>query len=133
MDALPTDIVEALARLGVDPALLTCSDDGPRVIVVQAGLETARRALKENNRDQVVMARVDQATAAELDRWVAAGVAKSRSEAAALFLGEGLRLRAADLARLSAALGDFEAAKARLQQEARTVFGHDAPEDGTAD
>lgn len=127
MRKLPAQVLEALAKLGIDPALLECADGEPRVIVVQAGLDSARRALKESTRDQVVMARVDQATAAQLDRWVAAGVARSRSEAAALFLSEGLRVRAADLERLSTALGEFEEAKARLQREADAIFGKEGP------
>lgn len=120
---LPEAVCEALEKLGVDPALLQGGGDSPRVVVVHAGLDEARRALREHNRDQVVMARVDQATAAQLDRWVAAGVAKSRSEAAALFIGEGLKLRAADLERLSHAIDDLEAAKARLREEASAIFG----------
>ncbi|MBX9880692.1 MAG: hypothetical protein K2X73_01835 [Sphingomonas sp.] len=128
MGDLPQHVTEALEKLGVDPALLA-GEGGTRVVVVQAGLEQARQALREHSRDQVVMARVDQATAAQLDRWVAAGVAKSRSEAAALFIGEGLRLRAGDLERLSSAIEALEAAKARLQQEAESIFGARPNED----
>ncbi|MBU6395162.1 MAG: hypothetical protein KGQ75_11360 [Sphingomonadales bacterium] len=120
---LPDAVSEALEMLGVDPASLQCDGERPRVVVVHAGLDEARRALREHNRDHVVMARVDQATAAQLDRWVAAGVAKSRSEAAALFIGEGLKLRANDLERLSQAIDALEVAKARLREEASAIFG----------
>lgn len=123
MTDLPDTVLDALAKLGIDPALLEGDCGTPRVVVVQAGLDQARRELRAHNRDQVVMARVDQATAAQLDRWVAAGVAKSRSEAAALFIAEGLRLRASDLDRLSTAIEALETAKARLQSEAEAIFG----------
>ena len=79
-----------------DLTALDCRD-GPRIVVVQASLDEAKKALGESPRDHVVMARVDADTAADLDRWVDVGLAKSRSEAAALFLREGLHLRQRDL------------------------------------
>lgn len=127
MTDLPEAVLEALAKLGVDPALLDGNCGTPRVVVVQSGLDQARRELRAHNRDQVVMARVDQATAAQLDSWVSAGVAKSRSEAAALFITEGLRLRAADLERLSGAIEALDAAKERLAAEAEAIFGSEKP------
>lgn len=123
MVKLPKTVMDVLAQLGVDPALLEEGEDGPRIVVVKAGLDEARDALKGTNRDQVVMTRVDAATAAALDDWVKVGAAKSRSEAAALFLREGLNMRADDLKRLSGALAAFEAAKERLKRESDLLFG----------
>ena len=120
---LPPHVLEALAQLGVDPALLDGSGDTPKIVVVSASLDDARQALKQTNRDQTIMARVDEATASALDDWVKVGAAKSRSEAAALFLREGLKMRADDLARLSDALKAFEEAGARLRREGRAIFG----------
>ncbi len=65
------------------------------------------------------MVRVDQETAAKLDTWVETGAVKSRSEAAALFIREGLNVRASELERLNDALRSYADAKERLQREAR--------------
>ncbi|MBY0285127.1 MAG: hypothetical protein K2W81_14335 [Sphingomonas sp.] len=126
MVKLPPHILDALQQLGVDPELLDEAGDGPKVVVVRASLDDARQALRKTNRDQTIMARVDEATASALDDWVKVGAAKSRSEAAALFLREGLKVRADDLARLSDALAAFEEAEERLKREGRAIFGdHD--------
>ncbi|MDH3499442.1 MAG: ribbon-helix-helix domain-containing protein [Acidimicrobiia bacterium] len=76
-------------------------------------------------RDQVVMVRLDQESTRELDDWVKAGAVKSRSEAAALFIREGLRLRAGELHQLRDALDDVQAAQERLRQKAGEIFGDD--------
>ena len=54
---------------------------------------------------------------------MATGAVKSRSEAAALFIREGLKVRADELARLKGAIDDLEAARDRLKKQAREVFG----------
>jgi len=72
------------------------------------------------------MVRVDSETSEDLDAWVETGAVKSRSEAAALFIREGLRVRADELERLKGALDDVEAARERLRQQARHVFGEEA-------
>ncbi len=77
-------------------------------------------------RDQVVMVRVDSETSEALDAWVETGAVKSRSEAAALFIREGLKVRADELERLRGALTDVEKARERLRKEARKVFGEDS-------
>lgn len=129
MVKLPAHVAAALNQLGVDPSLLENDDGQPRVVVVKASLDDAREALKDAQRDQVVMTRVDAATAAALDDWVKVGAAKSRSEAAALFLREGLNLRADDLKRLSDALAAYEEAKARLQRESDAILRRDRSND----
>jgi metal-responsive CopG/Arc/MetJ family transcriptional regulator len=73
-------------------------------------------------RDKVVMVRVDEETSEELDAWVETEVVKSRSEAAALFIREGLKVRADELAQLKDALRDVERAKENLRHKARDVF-----------
>ena len=57
-----------------------------KVICVAAGLGDSVRELGEVSRDQVVMARIDEATSKDLDQWVQTGAVRSRSEAAALFI-----------------------------------------------
>ncbi len=88
-------------------------------------------------RDQVVMVRVDGKTVASLDAWVQTGAVKSRSEAAAVFIREGLKVRAHELQELEDALSDVEAAKTRLREKAREVLGRDgdadSSEEGTGD
>lgn len=53
---------------------------------------------------------------------------RSRSEAAALFIREGLKVRAEELERLRDALREVEDAKRRLREKARGVLGDDRPE-----
>jgi hypothetical protein len=48
---------------------------------------------------------------------------KSRSEAAALFIREGLKVRADELEHLRDALHDVEEARAKLRRRARDVIG----------
>lgn len=119
------ELVELLGRLGVDAeALAECAgSEGARIVVVQASLEDARKSLSDAARDHVIMARVNSETAQALDRWVDVGLAKSRSEAAALFMQEGLQMRAADLARLASAFDGLDEARQRLKREAAAVLG----------
>ena len=69
------------------------------------------------------MARIDEETRNALDAWVETGAVKSRSEAAALFIREGLTVRTSEREQLSDALRDVEKAKDRLRKEARAVLG----------
>ena len=115
---------EALAALGLDLDALTAGlGDAARVVVVQASMEDAIKALGQGARDQVVMTRITADTAQTLDRWVDAGIAKSRSEAAALFLQEGLKLREPELAELRQVIDGYERARAKLREKAQTVMG----------
>lgn len=94
-----------------------------KVVCVAPGLQESVDEMGRSPRDQVVMVRVDSETSDALDAWVETGAVKSRSEAAALFIREGLRVRADELERLKDALGDVEAARERLREQAREVFG----------
>ena len=104
-----------------------------KVVCVAPGLKDSVDEMGKSPRDQVVMVRVDTETSEALDAWVETGAVKSRSEAAALFIREGLTVRADELERLKGALDDVEAARERLRQQARHVFGDEAesatPED----
>ena len=71
------------------------------------------------------MVRVDSETAEKLDAWVETDAIKSRSQAAALFIREGLRVREKELAELEEALDDLNEAKSRLRERAREVLGPD--------
>ena len=105
-----------------------------KVVCVTPGLKDSVDEMGKSPRDQVVMVRVDADTSAALDSWVQTGAVKSRSEAAALFIREGLRVRADELERLKGALGEVEAARERLRQQATEVFGGEVqPETPPAD
>ncbi len=94
-----------------------------KVVCVPSGVRESVEEMNQTARDQVVMVRVDQETSEALDLWVETGAVKSRSEAAALFIREGLSVRADELERLREALRDVEAARARLREQAQQVFG----------
>ena len=99
-----------------------------KVVCIAPGLHNSVKEMGKSPRDQVVMVRVDSDTSAALDAWVETGAVKSRSEAAALFIREGLKVRSDELDRLKDALGDVEAARRRLREQARQVFGDEENE-----
>lgn len=98
-----------------------------KVVCVAPGLKDSVEEMGKTPRDQVVMVRVDAETSAALDAWVETGAVKSRSEAAALFIREGLKVRSDELEHLREALGEVESARERLRRRAREVLG-DEPE-----
>ncbi len=102
-----------------------------KVVCVTPGLKDSVDEMGKSPRDQVVMVRVDADTSAALDSWVQTGAVKSRSEAAALFIREGLRVRADELERLKGALDEVEAARERLRQQASELFGGEAQPEAT--
>lgn len=107
-----------------------------RVAFVSPDLKDAVHEMGRSVRDQVVMVRVDEDTLQKLDAWVAIDAVKSRSEAAALFIREGLKVRQPELSKLQEALDEVENAKERLRKQAREVLGGldaDPSEDPPAD
>jgi Arc/MetJ-type ribon-helix-helix transcriptional regulator len=79
--------------------------------------------MSQKSRGETVMVRIDQDTSRALDEWVETGYVKSRSEAAALFMREGLKVRAQELDKLRDALREVEAAKKNLRDRANEIFG----------
>ncbi len=110
---------------GFDFTCADCEGDGPRVkvVCVAPDLKESVEEMGQTQRDQVVMVRVDESTREDLDAWVSTGAVKSRSEAAALFIREGLKVRADELDRLRDALREVQEAKERLKQQAKEIFG----------
>ena len=100
---------------------------GPRVkvVCVAPDLKESVEEMGQTQRDQVVMVRVDASTLENLDAWVATGAVKSRSEAAALFIREGLKVRADELEKLRDALREVQEAKDKLHARAREIFGQE--------
>lgn len=124
-------IRDQLEASGIDLGELCCDPDEtpPRVkvVCVNTDMGESLRELGQKTRDQVVMVRVDSDTCTKLDQWVATGVAKSRSEAAALFIREGLNVRNGELKKLSGALRELEKAKKKLHREAMEILGEGGP------
>ena len=104
-----------------------------RVVCMAGGLSDSLRKMGQTARDQVVMVRVDEETSRKLDHWVETGAFKSRSEAAALFIREGLLVHARELEELDEALSGVEQAKERLRQRARQVFDTQTESEPQAD
>ena len=115
---------KALRALGIDLEQLVAGD-GPRVkvVCVKPDLRASLDEMEGATRDQVVMVRIDEATSRALDGWVETGTLKSRSEAAAVFIREGLKVREKELAGLEQHLAEVEQARARLRKKAREVLG----------
>ena len=116
---------ESLRERGIDLDALCGSELGFGAICVVPDLGESVREMAGSPRDQVVMVRVDDDSSRALDAWVESGAVKSRSEAAALFIGEGLRMHAGKLDELEQALRDVEEAKDRLKQRVRDVLDED--------
>ncbi len=119
-------IDEQLKKEGIDLKAISeeCLSGIPfKVVCVASDLEDSLREMGEGTRDQVVMVRIDDETTENLDDWVETGAVKSRSEGAALFIREGLKVRAEELARLKDALADVKAAKEKLREQAKDVLG----------
>ena len=126
MTLLGEQIAEQLRQQGVDPETLCCSDsEGTRVkvVCVPATLRDSVEGLGRSTRDQVLMVRIDEETVRKLDAWVHTGAVRSRSQAAALFIREGLAVRDGELTTLRDAIRDVEVARQHLQDRAREVLG----------
>jgi Arc/MetJ-type ribon-helix-helix transcriptional regulator len=127
-------IEEKLEALGTNLEELAEAAEGEiggkvKVVCVTPDLGESVRDLGKSPRDNVVMVRVDEDTLHKLDAWVETGAVKSRSEAAALFIREGLQVRGDELNELEDALNSVEEAKERLREKAKTVFGKAASEE----
>jgi len=126
--SLINSIIETIESLGVEigdeieESLRDIKSDW-KVVTIMPDLGESVREMGESPRDHTVMVRTDQKTSNQLDAWVEIGAVKSRSEAAALFIREGLQGRADELAELEEALRKVETAKQNLRDKARTVFG----------
>ena len=129
-------IREELGSKGIDLDV-GCCDSVPgsplKVVCMAGGLSESLKEMGKTARDQVLMVRIDEDTTKKLDAWIETGAFKSRSEAAALFIREGLKVHGRELDELGEALKGVENAKDRLRQKAREVFepesNRDAPED----
>ncbi len=119
-------ILEQLRQQGVDPETLCGADaQGARVKVVCVAptLGDSVERLGRAARDQVVMVRMDEDSIQKLDAWVQTGAVHSRSQAAALFIREGLAVRESELTALKDTIRGVEEAKQRLRDKAREVLG----------
>ena len=96
---------------------------GVKAICLVPDIKKSVQKIGKMNRDQVVMVRIDEETSKSLDLWVETGAVRSRSEAAALFIAEGLKVRSSELLKLKDALHDVEIARKRLRDKAREMFG----------
>ena len=127
-------IIETIESLGVEigdevEASLNDIKGDWKVVTITPDLGESVREMGESPRDHTVMVRTDEKTSKQLDAWVEIGAVKSRSEAAALFIREGLQVRADELAELEEALQKVEKAKRNLRDKARTVFGEHSTEE----
>ena len=129
-------IQENLNEAGLDVELPDLSDLDPancKMICMPLGLSASLREMEQGPRENVVMVRVDDDTKRSLDAWIETAAVKSRSEAAALFIREGLKVRAEELEELEDALREVEQAKERLRQKARSVLREEDPARSDAD
>jgi Arc/MetJ-type ribon-helix-helix transcriptional regulator len=118
-------IKEELGDIGIDVNTHCCdpSSGSPlKVVCMAGGLSDSLKEMGKTHRDQVLMVRIDEDTAKKLDAWIETGAFRSRSEAAALFIREGLKIHARELDELEDALKGVEDAKDRLRKKASEVF-----------
>ena len=126
IDDVWTQISTALEQHGIDFRIGTGGDNDLTdctVMCLTGDMKTTVAEMARTARDQVVMVRIDEDTKNALDDWVETGAVKSRSEAAALFMREGIKVRSGELEQLREALDDVGRAKQRLEERARQVIG----------
>lgn len=131
-DQILKAISAQLAAVGIDLNSLCSAGSGEikvKAICVVPDLGDSVKEMADSPRDQVVMVRVDQQSAAALDCWVESGSVKSRSEAAALFIREGLKVHSRELSELEDALREVDNAKRKLRDKARHVIGSEGEGD----
>ena len=129
MTDLIDQISKTLASHGVGFRVVVDDDDlaNCTVMCLTGDMKATVAEMGKAARDQVVMVRVDEATKRNLDAWVETGAVRSVSEAAALFIREGIKVRSGELEELREALDEVGAAKRRLEEKAREVIGDRAP------
>ena len=126
MTDLYTDISEALQSYGIEFRVGLADDDdlaNCTVMCLTGDMKTTVAEMGRASRDQVVMVRIDEDTRDKLDLWIDTGAVKSRSEAAALFISEGIKVRSGELDQLREAIDEVNDAKHRLEERARQVIG----------
>ena len=130
-----TEVSKALEDHGID-FRIGMGGDGDlaecTVMCLAGDMKTTVAEMGRTSRDQVVMVRIDEDTKNHLDDWIETGAVKSRSEAAALFMREGIKIRSGELAQLREALDEVGQAKRRLEEMAKQVIG-DIPDPDTSD
>lgn len=117
---------DELLKKGIDLDALGCGDikdSAVKVVCLASDLGESIQEMGQSTRDQVVMVRIDEDTRSAIDAWIEAGAIKSRSEGAALFIREGLKVRASELEKLKGALNEVKNAKERLKKKAKKIFG----------
>lgn len=130
-----TEVSKALEDHGID-FRIGMGGDGDlaecTVMCLAGDMKTTVAEMGRTSRDQVVMVRIDEDTKNHLDDWIETGAVKSRSEAAALFMREGIKIRSGELAQLREALDEVGQAKRRLEEMAKQVIG-DIPDPDASD
>jgi len=127
-DILET-IREKLKSKGIDINIDTESADGcekVKVVCVTPDLRNSVDEMGKKPRGETVMVRIDEESRNDLDAWVETDYFKSRSEAAALFMREGLKMRASELNELKEVLDQVQQAKSALHNKAQEIFGRDS-------
>jgi Arc/MetJ-type ribon-helix-helix transcriptional regulator len=127
-------IRQELSSKGIDLDADCCGTDSGsplKVVCMAGGLSESLKEMGKAPRDQVVMVRIDEETGKKLDGWLETGAFRSRSEAGALFIREGLKVHARELDELGEALRGVESAKERLRRKAREVFNSQKNEANT--
>jgi Arc/MetJ-type ribon-helix-helix transcriptional regulator len=130
INGVPKDVwslvQEQLAEKGIDLENLCCQGvpgSSVKVVCIAPNLGESVQEMGKTPRNLTVMIRTDEETSQTLDDWVETGYFKSRSEAAALFLREGLKTRTSELDKIKEALQQVKKAKERLRDKAGEIFG----------
>lgn len=125
-------IFEKLKKKGIDlQDLVPAAKEGSKVkvICISSDMGDSVEEMGLTTRGETVMVRIDEETKKTLDAWVETGYFKSRSEAAALFIREGLKIRSSELEGLKDALQKLKNAKEHLHKKASRIFGKDVKND----
>ena len=123
-------IFKKLADSGIDIEEI-CGTDlesaTTKMVCISSDMGETFQEISGKPRGETVMVRLDEETRETLDAWVDTDYFKSRSEAAALFIREGLKVRSAELEKLKEALSAVEKAKKDLHDKTRQILGDKNP------